>query len=56
MNITKRTHYLPQFYLNNFINKDINGFYVYYKGDENIKIQTPINTGIEKNLYPRFND
>jgi hypothetical protein len=46
-----RNHYLPQFYLKSFLNKDSSIFWVYHK-DKNKPIpQTPINTGIEKNLY-----
>ena len=56
MNITRRCHYLPQFYLSNFVNSDKN-FYVYYKEDEeDPKVQTPLNTGIERDLYNAINE
>jgi len=46
-----RNHYLPQFYLKFFLNNDSNVFWVYHKGKNESIPQTPINTGIEKNLY-----
>ena len=51
MNVTKRNHYLPQFYLQNFVTKNDGTFWVYYKGVHDPRLQTPINTGIEKHLY-----
>ena len=52
MNITYRNHYLPQFYLRSFVNKDNeDSFWVYYKDKKEPIKQTPINTGVEKNLY-----
>ena len=51
MEIAKRNHYLPRFYLKNFVFDADGIFWVYYKGTEHPKPQTPINTGIEKNLY-----
>jgi hypothetical protein len=52
MDTRKRNHYLPQLYLRNFVQnheKDI--FWVYYKGEKVPRLQTPVNTGIEKHLY-----
>jgi hypothetical protein len=46
-----RNHYLPQFYLKFFLNNDSSVFWVYYKGKSEPIPQTPINTGVEKNLY-----
>jgi len=46
-----RNHYLPQFYLKFFLKNDSSVFWVYYKGKNEPIPQTPINTGIEKNLY-----
>lgn len=51
MNVSKRNHYLPQFYLNNFMLNNESHFWVYYKGKDDPIPQTPINTGIETNLY-----
>jgi hypothetical protein len=50
MNISYRNHYLPQFYLKSFTD-DKGIFWVYYKNQDQPKRQTPINTGIEKNMY-----
>ena len=46
---TERNHYLPQFYLKSFLSNKI--FWVYYKDGSGPIAQTPINTGVEKNLY-----
>lgn len=51
MQPTIRNHYLPQFYLKSFLNNDSGVFWVYHKGKNDPIPQTPINTGIEKNLY-----
>jgi len=52
MSNSKRDHYLPQFYLNFFL-PDTNPsfFWVYDKQGGNPSPQTPINTGIEGQLY-----
>ena len=52
IDVTKRNHYLPQFYLSNFVQNSEKGvFWVYYKNEEEPRPQTPVNTGIEKHLY-----
>ena len=52
MDISKRNHYLPQFYLHQFVQSNDNSiFRVYYKGEKKPRTQTPVNTGIEKHLY-----
>lgn len=52
IDVTKRNHYLPQFYLHNFVQNNEKGtFWVYYKGEKEPRPQTPINTGVEKHLY-----
>ncbi len=52
INVTKRNHYLPQFYLQTFVQNNQKGtFWVYYKGEKEPRLQTPINTGVEKHLY-----
>lgn len=48
-NESKRHHYLPQFYLKGFINKE--KFCVYDRGKNEFRIQTPLNTAIEKDYY-----
>lgn len=48
---TKRHHYLPQFYLANFIAPGENGFVVYDKQGATPRWQTPINTGVEGHLF-----
>jgi len=51
---TIRNHYLPQMYLKSFlVNKT---FWVYCKGGDEPIAQTPINTGVENNLYNIKND
>jgi hypothetical protein len=48
----KRDHYLPQFYLNYFLPEDNpENFWVYDKKGGDPICQTPINTGIEGQLY-----
>ena len=50
--VTRRTHYLPQFYLEYFLpKKEPRIFWVYDKEDGQPRAQTPINTGIERHLY-----
>lgn len=52
IDITKRNHYLPQFYLHNFVQNNEKGtFWVYYKPEKEPRPQTPVNTGVEKHLY-----
>lgn len=52
MNLSKRNHYLPKFYLHQFTqNNDNSIFWVHYKGEKKPRTQTPVNTGIEKHLY-----
>jgi hypothetical protein len=52
MDIAKRNHYLPKFYLSSFAQNNESGIlWVYYKGKKIPRPQTPINTGIEKHLY-----
>ena len=52
IDVTKRNHYLPQFYLHNFVQNNEKGiFWVYYKGEKEPQPQTPVNTGVEKHLY-----
>jgi len=49
MNIPKRHHYLPQFYLKNFCN---DGFlWVYDRKNNKYRKQTPINTAVKKKYY-----
>jgi len=50
MNVTKRNHFVPQFYLEYFADED--GFlWVYDKEGGEPREQQPVNTGVEKNLY-----
>ncbi|HML95689.1 MAG TPA: DUF4238 domain-containing protein [Thermodesulfobacteriota bacterium] len=46
---TRRNHYLPQVYLKSFLTNDV--FWVYYKGRNKPVAQTPVNTGVKKNIY-----
>lgn len=49
MNIPKRQHYLPQFYLENFCN---NGkLWVYDREYKQYRIQTPVNTAVQSHYY-----
>ena len=48
---TKRHHYLPQSYLENFIPPGQKTFVVYDKRGLPPRDQTPINTGVESHLY-----
>ena len=48
-NDTKRQHYLPQFYLKGFTNKG--KLWVYDREKNEFRIQTPVNTAIEKDYY-----
>lgn len=52
MNVTERNHYLPQFYLEAFGTGTKQPlFWVYDKQTLKSRQQSPINTGVEKNLY-----
>jgi hypothetical protein len=46
---TKRHHYLPQFYLKGFANEE--KFCVYDRTKNEFRIQTPVNTALEKDYY-----
>lgn len=48
-NENKRQHYLPQFYLKGFSNKG--KLWVYDRAKNEFRIQTPVNTTIEKDYY-----
>ena len=48
---SKRDHYLPQFYLNFFLPEVERFFWAYDKQGGDPRPQTPINTGIEGQLY-----
>jgi hypothetical protein len=51
--MAKRHHYLPQFYLQQFLSKK-GGFVVYDKKTGQRRPQTPINTGVEGHLYTQL--
>lgn len=48
-NETKRQHYLPQFYLKGFTKEE--KLWVYDREKNEFRIQTPVNTAIEKDYY-----
>jgi len=48
-NETKRQHYLPQFYLKGFTKEE--KLWVYDREKNEFRIQTPLNTAIEKDYY-----
>jgi Protein of unknown function (DUF4238) len=47
---SKRHHYVPQFYLRGFTDED-DRFWVYEKGKETPRVQTPLNTAIIGRFY-----
>ena len=54
MSSTKRQHYVPQFYLEKFVEDaaaNTPGFWVYDKAGGDPRWQTPVNTAIEGHLY-----
>ena len=50
MNIPKRHHYLPQFYLKNFTNND-GLFWVFDRKNKEYRQQHPVNTALQKDYY-----
>jgi hypothetical protein len=49
--ISKRHHYVPQFYLNYFCSEGASTLSVYEKGHARPRLQTPRNTAVEAGLY-----
>lgn len=49
--VTKRNHYVPQFYLKHFLTSGADTHWVYYKEDGRIIAQRPIDTAVQSYLY-----
>jgi hypothetical protein len=53
---TMRCHYVPKFYMDYFLNKEIDSFGVFFKKTGEFKVMTPINTAVIGDYYIQDGD